>query len=77
MTSYSEQFLTEVRSDREEFCFLKDRTILIVDEICLSRLRDAACRNCRLDVYEIEAKILWLLIDGLEDTTEKRRLQRK
>jgi hypothetical protein len=58
------------RPDTEVWCAIRERSMLLLDNVCFSRLRDHHCRNCRYDTQFILVKLCWLLIDEFEDSGE-------
>lgn len=71
-----ETFSTEARADHEEYCTVNERTVLVVDQICFCRNRNIRCRLCIYDTARLQAQLVWMLLDLLEDTDEVRRLSK-
>lgn len=76
-----QEFMTCARGDRQFFCALRMRSILIVDDICFSRVHNKGCQQCIYDrgaQDRIFVRLVWVLCDMLEDrATEERRLSEK
>lgn len=64
------------RVDKDFFCALRMRLILIVDDVCFSRMHDRGCAQCIYDACaqdRIFVRLIWTLCDSIEDATEERR----
>lgn len=66
-----------MRGDEDVYCILRSKYMLIIDGVCFSRTRDNSCRNCRYDIEDVVVKLLWQMLDLLEDReTEAQRVKR-
>jgi hypothetical protein len=75
-----QEFDTPPRIDKDFFCALQMRRILIVDNICFSRVHNRDCQQCIYDNNSgdrILARLILVLVDMLEDAAEQRRLCKK
>lgn len=71
--------LEEGRADHEEYCVINELTVLVLDQVCLCRQRNIRCRMCIYDSDRLQAQLLWMLLDLVEDreVDEVRRLSMK
>jgi hypothetical protein len=63
----------EARPDSDEYCNLLERNVLLIGEVCFSRLRSARCVFCRYDQEDVEVRLIHVLCDMLEDRAEEAR----
>jgi hypothetical protein len=64
---------TEARGDSEEYCALLEPYVLLIGEVCFSRLRSARCVFCRYDQEDVKVRLIHVLCDMLEDRAEEAR----
>lgn len=64
---YQYEEFEEARADHEEYCVVNERTVLVLDQVCLCRQRSLHCRLCIYDSDRLHAQLLWMLLDLLED----------
>jgi hypothetical protein len=78
---YIQEFDTPARADKDFFCSLRLRTVLLLDSVCFCRNRNIHCRQCVFDRDEhgrLQAQLILMLTDLLEDrSAEVRRLSLK